>query len=164
VYLRKLFLIRVCIDNMLYMHDLVIFHLVYVLQDHHTWSMPRLFLMLYILGHALFPLVISCIMSSIQLVSFCDEIDRLCLDQDMLWSPLVLRMLEYAKCKSFKYLMHNFRGSTHNLCLLRLIASWVICIVSRWKREDEQEMEQSGLGYLHKSSIWYLKLWVIAYL
>jgi hypothetical protein len=49
--------------------------------------------MLYILRHALFPLVISCIMSSIQLVSLCDEIDRLCLDQDMLWSPLVLRML-----------------------------------------------------------------------
>jgi hypothetical protein len=25
-------------------------------------------------------------------------------------------------------------------------------------------MEQSGLGYLHKSSNWYLKLWVIVYL
>jgi hypothetical protein len=30
--------------------------------------------------------------------------------------------------------------------------------------EDEQEMEQSGPGYLHKSSNWYLKLCVIAYL
>jgi hypothetical protein len=29
----------------------------------------------------LFPLVIGCIMSSIQLVSFCDAIDILCLDQ-----------------------------------------------------------------------------------
>jgi hypothetical protein len=80
---------------------------------------------LYVLRHALFPLVISCIMLSIQLVSLCDEIDRLCLDQDMLWSPLVLRMLEYAKYNSFKYLMHKFRGSTHNLCLLRLIVAWV---------------------------------------
>jgi hypothetical protein len=30
--------------------------------------------------------------------------------------------------------------------------------VSRWRRGDEQEMEQSGLGYLRKSSSWYLKL------
>jgi hypothetical protein len=82
--------------------------------------------MLYILRHALFPLVIKCIMSSIQLVSFYDAIEILCLDQGMLWSPLVLRTLECAKCKSFKYLMHNFRGSTHNLCLLRLTISWVI--------------------------------------
>jgi hypothetical protein len=34
--------------------------------------------------------------------------------------------LECAKCKSFKYLMHYFRGSTHDLCLLRLIVAWVI--------------------------------------
>jgi hypothetical protein len=105
--------------------------------------------MLYILRHALFPLVISCIMSSIQLVSLCDAIDILCLDQGMLWSPLVLRTLECARCKSFKYLMHNFRGSTHNLCFLRLIVSWVILysLNSRWKREDEQEMDQSKLGW-----------------
>jgi hypothetical protein len=36
------------------------------------------------LRHALFPLGISCIMSSIQLVSFCDAIDILCLDHGML--------------------------------------------------------------------------------
>jgi hypothetical protein len=32
VYLRKYFLIMVCLDILLYMHDLVVFHLVYVLQ------------------------------------------------------------------------------------------------------------------------------------
>ena len=127
VYLRKYFLIMVCLDIVLYMHDLVIFQLVYVLQ----WSSCVkcayvAFKMLYILRHALFPLVISCIMSSFQLVYFCDAIDILCLDQGMLWSPLVLRTLECARCKSFKYLMHNFRGSKHNLCLLRLTISWVI--------------------------------------
>jgi hypothetical protein len=124
VYLRKYLLIMVCLDIVLYMHDLVVFQLVYVLQ----WSSCVKFAyvafkMLYILRHALFPLVISWIMSSIQLVSFCDAIDILCLDQGMLWSPLVLRTLECARCESFKYLMHNFRGSKHNLCLLRLTIS-----------------------------------------
>jgi hypothetical protein len=32
VYLRKYFLIMVCLDIVLYMHDLVVFQLVYVLQ------------------------------------------------------------------------------------------------------------------------------------
>jgi hypothetical protein len=136
VYLRKYFLIMVWLDIVFYMHDLVVFQLVYVLQ----WSscVKRAYVafkILYILRHALFPLVISCIMSSIQLVSFCDAIDILCLDQGMLWSPLVLKMLECARCKSFKYLMHNFRGSTHNLCLLRLTIFWVILYSLKVKKE-----------------------------
>jgi hypothetical protein len=32
VYLRKYFLIMVCLDIVLYMHDLIVFQLVYVLQ------------------------------------------------------------------------------------------------------------------------------------
>ena len=91
--------------------------------------------MLYILRHALFPLGKSCILSSIQLVSFCDAIDLLCLDQGMLWSPLVLRTLECARCESFKYLTHNFRGSKHNLCLLRLTISWVILYSLKVEKE-----------------------------
>jgi hypothetical protein len=56
VYLRKYLLIMVCLDIVLYMHDLVVFQLVYVLQ----WSSCVKFAyvafkMLYILRHALFP-------------------------------------------------------------------------------------------------------------
>jgi hypothetical protein len=121
VYLRKYFLIMVYLDIALYMHDLVVFNWYMWCNDYHVWSMPRLLVKCYTPWG-----MHCCIKSTIQLVSLCDEIDRVCLDQDMLWSPLVLRKLECAKCKSFKYLMHNFRGSTHNLCLLRLIVSWVI--------------------------------------
>jgi hypothetical protein len=92
-----------------------------VCNDYHVWSMPRLLVKCYTPWG-----MHCCIKSTIQLVSLCDEIDRVCLDQEMLWSPLVLRKLECAKCKSFKYLMQNFRGNTHNMCLLRLIGSWVI--------------------------------------
>jgi hypothetical protein len=113
--------IMVCLDIELYMHDLVVFNWYMWCNDHHVWSMPRLLVKCYTPWGMHY-----CIKSTIQLVSLCDKIDKVCLDQDILWSPLVLRKLECAKCKSFKYLMHNFRGSTHNLCLLRLIVSWVI--------------------------------------
>jgi hypothetical protein len=92
-----------------------------------------------------------------KLVSLCDERDRVCLDQGMLWSPLVLRKLECAKCKSFKYLMHNLRGSTHNLCLLRLTGSWVILyslkvekrkISKKWSNQDLGTSVRREIGIL----------------
>jgi hypothetical protein len=111
----------VCLDIALYMHDLVVFNWYMWCIDHHVWSMPRLLVKCYTPWG-----MQCCIMTSFQLVSLYDAFDILCLDQGMLWSSLILRMLECARCKSFKYLMHNFRGSTHNLCLLRLTVSWVI--------------------------------------
>jgi hypothetical protein len=117
VYLRKYFLIMVCLDIVLY---LVVFQLVYVLQ----WSSCVK------CADVAFKNVIyleACIVStSHKLYYVIYAIDILCLDQGMVWSPLVPRTLECARCKSFKYLMHNFRGSTHNVCLLGLTGSWVI--------------------------------------
>ena len=125
VYLRKYFLIMVCLDIVLYMHDLVVFQLVYVLQ----WSscVKRALVFLNVIYHE------ACIVStshklyyliySIGIFLWCNWY---IMPRPRYVSPLLLRMLECARCKSFKYLMHNFRGSTHNLCLLRLIVSWVI--------------------------------------
>jgi hypothetical protein len=124
VYLRKFFLIMVCLDIVLYMHDLVNWYM--CCNDHHVWSVPRLLLNVIYLEACIVSTSHKLYYDIYSIGPFCDAIDILCLDQCMLWSPLVLRSLECAKCKSFKYLMHNFRGSTHNLCLLRLTVSWVI--------------------------------------
>ena len=125
VYLRKYFLIMVCLDIVLYMSDLVVFQLVYVLQ----WSscVKRALVFLNVIYHE------ACIVStshklyyliySIGIFLWCNWY---IMPRPRYVSPWLLRMLECARCKSFKYLMHNFRGSTHNLCLLRLIVSWVI--------------------------------------
>jgi hypothetical protein len=105
--------------------------------DCQVWSMSRLLVKCYTSWG-----MHCCIKSTLHLVFNCYLFVmklRVCLDQDVLWSPLVLRKLECAKCKLFKYLMHKFRGSTHNLCLLRLIVSWaILCSLKvekrRWAR------------------------------
>jgi hypothetical protein len=112
------------LDIVLYLHYLVVFNWHIWWNYYHVWSMPRLLVKCYTSWG-----MHCCIKSTFHLVFnwylFVMKL-RVCLDQDMLWSPLVLRKLECAKCKLFKYLMHKFRGSTHNLCLLRLIVSWAI--------------------------------------
>ena len=125
VYLRKYFLIMVCLDIVLYMYDLVVFQLVYVLQ----WSscVKRALVFLNVIYHE------ACIVStshklyyliySIGIFLWCNWY---IMPRPRYVSPLLLRILECARCKSFKYLMHNFRGSTHNLCLLRLTVFLVI--------------------------------------